>query len=117
MGGFFGAPGFAAMGGAAGFGFGARGGGAFVPMVLFGLELVGESAGESEDARFFFHGVVEPLPADIPGNTDTGFAFASASTDCTGALAADGFAVGGGATLRGGGGGTGAGAASAISSR
>ena len=103
--------GFAAIGGA-GFGFAAIGGGGFEPTVLEGLE----NPFESETAEgVFFQGVEEPLAAAIPGNTETGFADASAATDFgTAAFAAAG-AGGGGTTLgaRGGGGG-GAGAAASF---
>lgn len=98
-----GAPGFAPTGG--GFGFVATGG----PGGLGANELEGRELGaESVDAGGFFHGVADPLEDPMPGNTETGFAEASAETELSTGLGA---ATDVGRALDGGGGGGGAGAA------
>ena len=103
--------GFAAIGGT-GFGFAAIGGGGFEPTVLGGLEDPFES--ETADG-VFFQGVADPFAAAIPGNTETGFADASAATDFgTAALTAAGAGAGGTALGARGGGGGGAGAAASF---
>lgn len=104
--------GFAAIGGA-GFGFAAIGGGGFEPTVLEGLEDPFES--DTADG-VFFQGVADPFAAAIPGNTDTGFADASAAIDLGMAALIAAGAGGGGTALgaRGGGGGGGAGAAASF---
>lgn len=115
-GGLGGAPGFAATGG---FGLVATGGGGLPPIELEGLELGGVLCDEPplEAPGIFFQGVADPLAADIPGNTDTGFADESADTALIGTLAIAGadFGAGGAAGVVGGGrrfgGGGGAGAA------
>jgi len=101
MGGFaptLGAPSLAATTG--GLGFDVMGGGGLEAEELDGRELAGELS-EFEVAAFIFHGAAVPLPAAIPGNTDTGLAEAEAVID-TGAI------LGAGALLGGGGGGVGA---------
>jgi hypothetical protein len=73
--------------GGAGFGFAAIGGAGFAP-----------GAGEAEGV-VFFHGAADPFDGAIPGNTDTGFADASAVSGearPTAAFAGAGFARGGG---------------------
>lgn len=67
-------------GGGAGF-FPIGGGGGLVPAVLDGREFIGVTPTEAGSA--FFHGAAVPLDGPIPGNTDTGFAEASAVSDCT----------------------------------
>lgn len=100
--GTFGAPGFAPTGGGAGFGFAAIGGGGFEASELEGRGPA-EELSEAEGA--FFQGVADPLEAPIPGNTETGFADASAVR----ALTTAGLGVGVGTGRdRGGGGGVGA---------
>lgn len=84
----FGEAGFAATGGA-GLGLEATGGGA--------LTLAGVS-----EVPDFFQGAADPLAGTIPGNTDTGFADASAATDDARTFGAVG--VGTGRVLGGGGG-------------
>jgi hypothetical protein len=76
----FGAVGLEATGGGgAGF-FPTGGGGGLAPAVLDGREFIG--VGPAEATGAFFHGA-DPLDGTIPGNTDTGFAEASAVRDCT----------------------------------
>lgn len=83
---------------AGGLGFAAIGGGGLLASELEGLEL----AGESLDTGFvFFQGVAEPLPAAIPGKTETGLAEVLPAT-----WAATGLGVIVEAGRRGGGGGT-----------
>jgi len=75
--GALGAPGFAARGGGAGFGLVLTGGAGLPATELEGLEI---SSGVPADGDFF-HGVAEPLGGIMPGNTETGFAEASAYKD------------------------------------
>lgn len=75
----FGAPPKPGLGASAGaLGFGASGGALPTPAgdwrPEIGSEVDRETAG-------FFHGVTEPLLGAIPGNTETGFALASAVSD------------------------------------
>lgn len=110
-------------GGGPGLGFGAGGGG-FDAIELVGLELTGvlsvdePLALEDNAACVFFQGAADPLAGIIPGNTATGFAEGSATTDfvagfTAGAAATAGAAgaAGGRRAAGGGGGGGGAGAA------
>lgn len=84
-------------GGAGFFPTGGAGGGGLAPAVLDGRELMG--VGPAEATGVFFHGATEPLDGAMPGNTDMGFAEASAVRDCTLILACCvGAAVGFGAT-------------------
>jgi len=79
----FGAVGLEATGGG-GAGFfptGGAGGGGLAPAVLDGREFIGIAPAEATGA--FFHGAALPLDGAIPGNTDTGFAEASAVRDRT----------------------------------
>jgi hypothetical protein len=77
----FGAVGLEATGGGgAGF-FPIGGGGGLAPAVLGGREFIGVAPTEATGA--LFHGAAVPLDGAIPGNTDTGFAEASAASDCT----------------------------------
>lgn len=98
----FGAPGLAPTGGGAGFGFVATGGGGLPPPTeLLGREL----AGLSWVAAGFFHGVADPLDGAIPGNTETGFAEASAAIALTvgfGTVAGVGLVAAGAAGAEGG---------------
>jgi len=85
--GIFGAVGLVATGGG-GAGFfptGGGGGAGFIPGVLDGRELAGVEPVDA--AGVFFHGAAAPLEGAIPGNTDTGFAEASAVRDWTWNLA------------------------------
>jgi hypothetical protein len=95
--GIFGAPGFAANGGATGFGLTATGGGAFpVANELPGRELAAELSPNPLEEGVFFHGVADPFAGPIPGKTDTGFALTSADTDLTirfGALGVEGWLI------------------------
>ena len=110
----------APTGGGPGLGFAATGGGGLPAAELDGLELAGvPELDVSVDAAGFFHGAAEPLPAAMPGKTDTGLALTLAVTDCRatlalGAGAAAGLATGvvaaGTGRLAGGGGGGGGGA-------
>lgn len=83
--------GFAETGGAGGFGFAATGGGVLPPTVLEGREDAGVASSEAEvfATTFFFHGAADPFAAAIPGNTATGFAPASAVTECNEGLGVD----------------------------
>jgi len=80
----FGGVGLEATGGG-GAGFfptgGAGGAGGLAPGVLDEREFIGVAPAEATGA--FFHGAAVPLDGAIPGNTDTGFAEASALRDCT----------------------------------
>jgi len=123
--GSFGAAGLEATGGG-GAGFfptGGAGGGGFAPTALVGLKVAG--VGPADAFGVLFHGAAVPLGGAIPGNTDTGFAEASAVRDCTGILGcccvcgAVGFgatagAAGGARGRRGAGGGAGGGAGAAF---
>ena len=97
-------------------GFVATGGG-LLANEEFGRELFAELSAESCWVWVFFHGVTEPLEGPIPGKTDTGFAFESATSDLTGGALTTGVVVvvvcrGAGTFLCvGGGGGGGAGVA------
>ena len=83
--GSFGAPGLEATGGGgAGFFPTGGGGGGFAPTALDGLEAAGVVPADASSV--LFHGAAVPLDGTIPGNTDTGFAEASAVRDCTGIL-------------------------------
>jgi len=100
-------------GGGAGFFPTGGGGGGLPPAVLDGREFTGVAPAEATGV--FFHGAAEPLDGAMPGNTDMGFAEASAARDCTLnlACAAVGFgattgAVGGAGGRRAAGGGAGA---------
>lgn len=112
----FGAVGLEATGGGgAGF-FPIGGGGGLAPAVLDGREFAGVVPVEATGV--LFHGGAVPLGGAMPGNTDMGFAEASAVRDCTLILAccvgaAVGFrattgAVGGAGGRRATGGGVGA---------
>jgi hypothetical protein len=68
-------------GGAGFFPTGGAGGGIFAPAVLDGRETVGVVPGDM--SRVLFHGAAVPFDGAIPGNTDIGFAEASAERDCT----------------------------------
>lgn len=83
--------------------FAIEGGGGLDAKALEGLDPDGELSELA--AATFFQGVADPFAAAIPGNTDTGFAFAFA---VTGAAGGAGAAFGGGAFLGGGGGAAGA---------
>jgi len=123
-GGFGGAGLEATGGGGAGFfPTGGAGGGGFAPTALVGLEVAGVVPADTFSV--FFQGAAVPLGGAIPGNTDTGFAEASAVRDCTGILGccctcgAVGFgatagAAGGARGRRGAGGGAGGGAGAAF---
>jgi len=79
--GIFGAVGLDATGGG-GAGFfptGGAGGAGFVPTELDGREVAGVVPVDAAGA--LFHGAAAPLEGAIPGNTDTGFAEASAVRD------------------------------------
>ena len=65
-------------GGAGFFPIGGAGGAGFAPAVLDGRELAGVVPVDA--AGVFFHGAT-PLEGPMPGNTDTGFAEASAARD------------------------------------
>ena len=76
----------------------------FIPTGGFGLAATGgrELAGvASELEGVFFQGVADPLPAAIPGKTETGFAVALAAEGVISTLGAGAF-LGGGAAGRGG---------------
>ena len=66
-------------GGAGFFPIGGAGGAGFAPTALGGRELAGVVPVDA--AGPFFHGAVAPLGGAMPGNTDTGFAEASAVRD------------------------------------
>lgn len=83
--------------------FAIEGGSGLDAKALDGLDPDGELSESAAGA--FFQGVADPFAAAIPGNTETGFAFAFAITDAAGATGA---AFGGGAFLGGGGGAAGA---------
>ena len=103
-------------GGAGFFPIGGAGGGGLAPAVLEGREFAGVVPVEATGV--LFHGGAVPLGGAMPGNTDMGFAEASAVRDCTFILAccvgaAAGFgattgAVGGAGGRRATGGGAGA---------
>lgn len=105
------APGFAATGGGATFGFGATGSDGFAPSELAGREFAGVTSVESfTEPAGFFQGVAEPFDGIRPGKTATGLADALAVTDLTatatlGIAGGEGLAVADGGRLRAGGGG------------
>lgn len=76
--GIFGAVGFVATGGG-GAGFFPTGGAGFAPAVLDGREFAGVVPVDT--AGVLFHDGAAPLEDAMPGNTDTGFAEASAVRD------------------------------------
>jgi len=77
--------GFAPTTGGFGFGFGAGAGGFPPATVELGLDDAAELSEPSsvEICCALFHGAALPFDAAMPGNTETGFAEASAVTDCT----------------------------------